>query len=358
MLTSKEIVEKNLSKLDEILSKRKNLYIVMHDYPDPDALASAMILSYLVRERYGARSRIVHGGVITRAENRAMVQQLKINLVPISRVRLNKKSLIAMVDTQPGFGNHSMSKELTPAIVIDHHPGDPLTNVGLADVRSDFGASATMLMEYLEAAELDILVDIATAVTYAIRSETQDLGQDVSQADLDTYLSVYQKANKRKLAKMFHPILPKQYYYLLFTALQNAKVFRHITHVHLKEVDSPEFIAQIADLLLQHERIGWSLVTGRYKEQLFISMRCSHPKANAGKMLKQIVGKMGSAGGHPRMAGGQIQMIRRGEQEWQRLEEILVNRFLVKLSMGRDAEWRSMVSVNNSKLHLVNQKHV
>jgi len=345
---SGDIAGQNLKILDRILHGRENLTIVMHDYPDPDALASAMILSYLVRKRNGVRSRIVYGGVITRAENRAMIQQLKLRVIPISRVRLNQHSLIAMVDTQPGFGNQSLPRHLSPAMVFDHHIGGDLTHVTLADVRPAFGASATMLIEYLHAAELEILVDIATAVTYAIRSETQELGRDVSQADIETYLSVYEKANKHKLAKIFHPSLPNQYYAMLFTALQQAKIFQHIIHVHLKEVASPEFVALIADLLLRHERMGWSLVTGRYHEQLFISMRCNHPHAHAGKMLKQIVGKMGSAGGHPRMAGGQIPVASGNERDWQRAETVVVERLLAKMSIRRDVIWKPLVRGSNS----------
>ncbi|MFZ5516226.1 MAG: DHH family phosphoesterase [Candidatus Zhuqueibacterota bacterium] len=348
MNKSGDVAGQNLKRLDRIIHGRETLTIVMHDYPDPDALASAMILSYLVRNRYGVRPRIVYGGVITRAENRAMVQQLKLHVLPISGVRLDKHSLIAMVDTQPGFGNNSLSRQLVPAMVFDHHRGGDLAHVQLADVRPEYGASATMLIEYLHAAGLEILVDIATAVTYAIRTETQELGRDVSQADIDTYLSVYEKANKHKLAKIFHPSLPNQYYSMLFTALQQAKIFQHLIHVHLKEVASPEFVALIADLLLRHERMGWSLVTGRYHEQLFISMRCNHPQAHAGKMLKQIVGTMGSAGGHPRMAGGQIPCTEENEQEWERLETEVVGRFLTKLSIRRDVVWKPLVRDRNS----------
>lgn len=347
MKTTTDIKNK-LAKLDNILTRCDSLLIIMHDYPDPDALASALVLSYLVQNRYGLRTCMVYGGVIIRAENRAMVHQLKMKLTHINKIRWNQYDCIAMVDTQPTFSNHSLPNDRKPTIVIDHHYMTDQLRATFVDVRPEYGASTTMLLEYLKAAELEIPVDVATAVAYAIRSETQDLGRDASIADINAYLAVYPKANKRKLAKIFNPILPKQYFALLYKALQKSRVFRHLIHVHLGKVESPEFVAQIADLLLRHERIGWSIATGRFNEKLFVSMRCSHPKADAGNMLKQIIGKLGSAGGHPRVAGGQIPFIGQKADDWKRLEDTIIDRFLHKLEYKRDIEWKSMLTRNGS----------
>jgi hypothetical protein len=120
-------------------------------------------------------------------------------------------------------------------------------------------------------------------------------------------------------------------------------VYRHLIHVHLGKVESPEFVSQIADWLLRHERIGWSIATGRFNNQLFVSVRCNHPKADAGNMLKQIISKLGSAGGHPRMAGGQIPFTGHSEQDWQRLQNLIITRFLHKLDIKKEIEWKSML---------------
>jgi nanoRNase/pAp phosphatase (c-di-AMP/oligoRNAs hydrolase) len=339
------ITKDKLSELDKALKRCGNLLILIHDYPDPDALASALLLSYLAGNRHGLRSRITYGGVITRAENRAMVQQLKIKLTHVDKIRWGQYSCIAMVDTQPAFGNHSLPEELTAEIVIDHHPRREPRPGGrtFADIRTEYGATATMLLEYLAAAELEVPVDIATAVAYAIRSETQELGRDTSPADIDAYVAVYPIANKRKLAKIFTPKLAKSYFLVLYTALQKARVFRHLARVHLGVVETPEFVPQVADLLLQRERIGWSIATGRFEGQLYISLRCTHPNANAGNMLRQIIGKMGFAGGHPMVAGGRILYNAHNDDEWQRLEDLIINRFLRKLGIKKEVEWKSML---------------
>jgi nanoRNase/pAp phosphatase (c-di-AMP/oligoRNAs hydrolase) len=320
----------------------------VHDYPDPDALASALLLSHLARERYKLRTRIAYGGHINRAENRAMVQQLRITLTPADRIHWGRYKCVAMVDTQPAFGNHSLPGDVKPRVVIDHHPKVGSGNAEFEDIRTDYGACATMLVEYLQAAELEISVDLATAITYAIRSETQELGRDTSPLDIEAYLQFYPRANKRKLARIFTPKLPKTYFLLLGRALKNAKVFRNIAHTHLQEVESPDFVAQIADLLLRHERITWVLVTGRFDSHLFVSMRCSHANANAGRMLKQIIGRSGSAGGHAMVAGGQIPIEPGRNNRWEDVENKITGRFLEKLKHNKEGDWKPMLTIPSS----------
>lgn len=348
--------KKKLINLDKVLKGYNKLLILMHDYPDPDSLASAMVLSYLVTNRYSMRACIAYGGIIMRAENRTMVQQLKIKLTHVDKIRWNQYPCVAMVDTQPAFGNHSLPEGLKPSIVIDHHlhkQSHPAEWI-FKDIRTEYSASATILLEYLSEAELEVPVDVATAVAYAIRSETQELGRDTSPADINAYLTVYPQANKRKLSKIFNPKLPKSYFILLHTALQKTKVFRHLAHVHLGKVETPEFVPQIADLILQYERIEWSIATGRFEEQLYISLRCIHPKANAGNMLVQIIGNMGFAGGHPMVAGGRIPYRNHNDDEWQRLENLIITRFLNKLGINKQNEWKLMLLKEGNQ----NEQHI
>jgi len=334
----------SLAKLDQLLNSHGTMVILTHDYPDPDALASALLLSHLCRVRYRLRTRIAYGGVILRAENRTMVQQLKIKLTHIDDIQWHRYKLIAMVDTQPEFKNHGLPEEITPTVVIDHHKGKLPVRADFADIRTNYGASATMLLEYMAAAEIDIPVRIATAIAYAIRSETQELGRDASKADVDAYLEVYPKANKRTLSKINNPKLPKTYFILLATALEKAIMFRQLAHVHLGAVESPESVALIADLLLRHERMSWSLVTGRYKKKMFLSLRCNRGNANAAKCLKQIVGSQGFTGGHAQIAGGYIPFNSHLEKDWQKLEEMITERFSTKIGEGSQLEWKPFLA--------------
>lgn len=82
-----EIAARHARRLLGFLSKRRDsifpLLILTHNYPDPDALAAAFALDCLA-EGYGIQTTIAYGGVIGRAENRAMVRILKI---PVRKVK-------------------------------------------------------------------------------------------------------------------------------------------------------------------------------------------------------------------------------------------------------------------------------
>src|SRR5437588_7971530 len=51
---------------------------------------------------------------------------------------------------------------------------------------------------------------------------------------------------------------------------------------------SPDRVAQIADFLLTHEKMTWSIVTCRYMRRLHVSLRTSDPTGGAGRLLKRL----------------------------------------------------------------------
>ena len=112
----------NVKRLKEVLRDARRLHIFTHDNPDPDALASALALKYLVHQLWHIQTRIVAGGIVGRAENRAMRRHLKIRLTHAERVPETALRATALVDTQPRAGNNSFPRRLIPTIVIDHHP--------------------------------------------------------------------------------------------------------------------------------------------------------------------------------------------------------------------------------------------
>ena len=101
--------------------KRKAL-LLTHDNPDPDSLASAWALGQLLEDKAGMEVTLAYGGLIGRAENRAMVRQLRIPALPVHRVKASEFDLLGLVDTQPEIGNHSLPDADLPVICIDHHP--------------------------------------------------------------------------------------------------------------------------------------------------------------------------------------------------------------------------------------------
>lgn len=331
-----------MADFDKLFSGKERLLIVLHNNPDPDAIASAFALGHLVRERYNVPSSLAYGGFIGRAENQAMVTQLKIPLKKINRIRLDSYDRVALVDTQPGAGNNSLPLDVECHIVIDHHYRRRGIKSKLRIIDPEIGATATMLVEFLYKVDCSIPSDVATALVYAIRSETQDLGRETSSRDIKAYLSVLPKASMRKLAKISHPKLARSYFIILAKALKHAMIFRNLIYAHLGDLMAPEIVAEIADVLLRHKRIGWSMCTGRYRGDLIISLRSSNPKAKAGKIIKRMVPDPKHAGGHDTFAGGKIQLISPSEEDFVQLERKLTQDF-AQLFGYKKTEWKPLL---------------
>jgi nanoRNase/pAp phosphatase (c-di-AMP/oligoRNAs hydrolase) len=342
MKTYGENIGEMLTEIDQIFDGQKKLLVILHNNPDPDALASALAFSYLTQKRYDAQTDIAYGGLIGRAENQAMVRELKIPLKQINRIRYSIYDRITLLDTQPGAGNNSLPVDVECHLVIDHHPRRHGSKASLMLLNPQIGSTATILIQLLEACELPISADLATALTYAIRSETLDLGREVSEQDVKAYFTVYPKASISRLARITSPKLPRSYFVGLANTLERAKVFRHLICAHLGKVSMPEIVAEMADTLLRHQRISWVLCTGRFKKNLVLSLRSSNPKAKAGKLIKDLVPDRNNAGGHDLFAGGRIDLHHLQEAEIDILEIRLSQQFAELLGYN-NADWKPLL---------------
>lgn len=336
-------VEETLAIVDKILKNKNHLLIIVHNSPDPDAIASAVALGYLAEERQNIEVSIAFGGTIGRVENREMIRKLKIHMKQINRINFDKYDCIALVDTQPGAANNSFPQKKKAHIVIDHHPRRPTFKVELECIEPKIGATATLLIEWLRASKIDIPSDLATALAYAILSETHNLGRVATRRDIEAYLSVYINSNIRTLAEITLPKLPRSYYILLAKTLDRAYVYRNMICAHIGTIQSPEIVAEMADFLLRLERVSWSLCSGQFKDQLILSVRTTNPDAHADELIKSLATDPNTVGGHEMIAGGYIPLQEGTNQELMELQVRLSREFAQRLGYG-GAQWRSLLS--------------
>lgn len=340
-----KLPEKSFRKLKEIesvLDGARRLLIVTHDHPDPDALAAALTLRLLVKEKFGIRATIAAGGFIGRAENREMVRLLKIPLKPLEKIDPGKYDRIALLDTQPAAGNHSLPPQHLPDLVFDHHPRKRKQPAAFTYLDQEVGSTTTMLAELLLAAGLDADTQVATAISYAIRSETQDLGRETFHRDLHVYYYALPKSSVRKLAKIIHPALPTSYFASLYRALGNAWSYRHLICTSLGEVEFPEMVAEVADLFLRHRRTSYALAMGRFNGYLVLSLRCSNANARAYRIIRDVLRDSRNAGGHGSFAGGRVSLSDKSPEEVNHLEEEIRRRFAARVGHP-EAIWKPML---------------
>ncbi len=307
--------------------------ILTHDNPDPDALASASVLARLLKQGFGQRVTCAYGGIIGRAENREMVRVLKLEFSHLRHLSFSNYARFALVDTQPHTGNNQLPKEITPDLVFDHHPLRKATrSAPFYDVRNEYGATATLLSEYLAAAEVEPTRALATAVVYAIRSETQDFRRESAGPDKKLYDELLPQITKRDLAKIQFSRQPLEYFRILHEALENLHTVDTLVVSHLNQLEQPDIVPEIADLLLRLEGKTWSLVTGVYNDRVYLSIRTTNIRADAGHIMGKLVDKEGKGGGHGMIAGGWVAISESYADDPRRLQERLARRLARELS--------------------------
>ncbi len=232
---------------------------------------------------------------------------LDLNLRPVRDLDLSRFDLIAVVDTQPATGNNSLPEGAKVDIVIDHHPVRTLTRAcPFTDVRRKYGATSTILFEYLRNLGIEPSPPLATALCYGIRSDTQDLGRETTKADIQAFISLYPLVNVRMLARIQSEPQPIEYFQVLAEGLRNAAVYGKCIVSFLGEVPGPELVAEVADLLLRYDAVTWALCGGLQNGVLHLSLRTREAEADADKVMRRLVSRLGSGGGHLNMAGGQV----------------------------------------------------
>jgi len=304
-----KITESSRTRLRRLLGAFQGIeraLVLAHDYPDPDAIASAVALKRLLENRVrNLTVDIGHGGIVGRAENRELVKAIRANIRPLTELDLAAYEAFALVDTQPRTGNNSLPIGKKPLVVVDHHPIRRETRrVKFHDVRTRFGATATMMYEYLKTARAKLEPDLATALFYGIRTETQALTREASKADREAYLALLPLVDFRKIYEMENAGVPRDYFGQMGDALSRTTLFGDVTFTDLGEISNPDFCAEFCDMILRLESNRWALCVGHRDGSLYLSMRTRERTGHAGRKIAKVVGREGKAGGHGMMAGG------------------------------------------------------
>lgn len=332
--------KKILSFLEERREKISPLLILTHDYPDPDAIASAVALQHLAEQGFGIQSRVVYGGIIGRTENRAMVQILKLPVHKLKPADLKRYAHTVLVDTQPEFENNSFPKNRKATIVIDQHPPLKRPMAELTIVDEECGATCAILARALLILGKGIPVRVATALAYGILSDTLNLYRAPDEHVVDTYLDILPHCDMRALAKIQNPKRSRRFFATLSKGIQNAMVMRGLLVSHLGPVENPDLTAQVADFLLTYQGANYSFCTGRFNGRLQVSLRAAKPTMETAAVLRDIFANRGEAGGHGGIAGGSFD-VGAGDQDaiWDEMEKVLTESLARRLRIPKRAEF-------------------
>ncbi|MDR3089498.1 MAG: DHH family phosphoesterase [Desulfobulbaceae bacterium] len=290
-----------LQQFWDVFGKEDTVLVVIN--ADPDALASAMAIKRLLR--YRVKSVVIaHPNEIRRMNNVAMVQRLKIPLERLGTVKTSDFSKIVMVDSQP---NHlPCFEKLKFDAVIDHHPIIVEWSFPYVDIRPDYGATASIMVEYLRAAGVKMSADLATALFYAIKVDTSNFEKSSRLADGVAFRYLFDFANRDLVRKFELTDLRRSELRYFTIGLQELKYSKGRYYSHIGKVSSPDVLVIVADFLNHVGEIDWVFVSGIHNEKLVVIFRCDGYRKNAGKLAIRSFGALGSAGGHKQAARAEV----------------------------------------------------
>jgi len=298
---SKKTAKERLVEFWEIFGKDDDVLIVIN--ADPDALACAYCVKRLLRYKV-KNITIAYPNEIRRLSNQVMVDLLNIPIERLHTVKVGDYTKKIMLDSQPSHLPVFESMEFD--VVIDHHPATKGWGAEFVDIRKDYGAVASMMVEYLRAAEIKPSVALATALFYAIKVDTQNFEKKATLADAISFRYLFNIANMNLVRKIELSAFRRSELNYFKTALNELKVSKQRLYAHIGRVPSPDVLVLIADFLNQVHDVAWVFVSGIHNDKLVVIFRCDGYKKDAGKLAAKIFNETGSAGGHRESARAEV----------------------------------------------------
>lgn len=284
--------------------------ILTHRGPDPDAIGACEGLRLLIEKGFAFRCVVATHGRVHRAENVALLRTLDLDLEDYVSVDTSKYCGVLLVDTQPTFRHTVVPTDLPVIAVFDHHrspqsdsPEDPVPH---QDVRTNLGATSSILYEYLRDMEVPIDETTASALFCGVRYDTADLSRNASELDEKAYLALFGMGDRQRIAAIDRPPLPKSYYRHVSQGLGMARQHGPLVIALMGHVENPEHVAEMADFFLRMKGCSWVVAGGSFEGEYVLSLRTDYAFGKAYPLMERVLGDIGSFGGHGHIAGGRI----------------------------------------------------
>ena len=269
---------------------------------DPDAIASAMAIKRLLWRKVAGVT-ISNINVIKRSDNLAMIRLLNVSLIPVDQVNAGRFTRFVIVDSQPN--HHESFASFNFHVVIDHHP-DTKPDIAYQDIRPTYGATASIMTEYLRTAKIKPSAKLATGLFFAIKTDTSNFERQTLMEDLKAFQFLFHHANPHLTRKIEQSEIPLGFLKYYKLALETMKRRKKRVYVHLGDIPNPDICVLIADFFMRVNAVTWSIVSGVYGNRIIVVFRNDGIRKNAGKVAKTSLGCFGSAGGHKSMARAEI----------------------------------------------------
>jgi nanoRNase/pAp phosphatase (c-di-AMP/oligoRNAs hydrolase) len=286
------------------LKTNKRIIIQAHDFPDHDAISSAFALAYLLKE-LGHNPYITYQGYIDRISLKNMINLLSIPVIETHLLNLQPDDKIIIVDGCIGEKNITDLPGLEVG-VIDHHNVTAPDFVWYSDIRSNYGSTATIMVEYFKYFKISIPTDIATALLVGLSFDTANFTRAVSPQDLQALFTLQSKANTDLVHRICRNQIELDELMLFESLISTMKREGNAAFSSLPKGCSKNMLGVLGDFLLSVHEIDIVVLSAQCNERTYLSLRSECNKNNVEKIIRNTLNDsgIGFGGGHSHMAGG------------------------------------------------------
>lgn len=336
----------NAQRLHDLLTGASEINIVCHNNPDPDCLASALALGRISAAAGIDERQILYSGDISHQQNRAFVNLLNIDLEPFESAAIRDRSsdsLLAFVDHSIPGENNQVPEDTPVDIVIDHHPAENI-DARFVDHREELGAAATILTEYVRTLDIEVDATLATALLFAIRSDTLDFLRGATPTEYDAAGYLHDHADHEMLRQLSTPSITGGTLDAISTAIDNRRTKASVLISHVSRTTERDSLPQAVDYLVRLEGVQTAIVFGLVNDAIHISARSPDPRVHVGNVLHEAFDDVGSGGGHHDVAGGEIPLgifadyTDDDEQLLDIVEQVITARLVAELNLSDGTE--------------------
>lgn len=296
-----------MNKLSDLvhLCRGYVVYIQTHNFPDPDAIASAYGLQKLL-EHYGVGAKLCYDGQIDKLSASKMLEVFQIQMLSYEQLLADMKETdrIICVDSQKHSGNVTdfIGNEIA---CIDHHPTYVTMEYRYQDIRIT-GACATLIAEYYALLGIEPDINVATALLYGLKMDTLQFTRGVTELDIKMFGFLFPRCDQEKLADLERNNMEFKDLKAYGAAIESIELYDKVGFSCIPFSCPDALIAILADFILALIEVETAVVFSFREDGIKLSVRSEDPEIHAGKLLHEALKDIGSGGGHAVMGGGLI----------------------------------------------------
>lgn len=287
-------------KLLEILDGHK-VFIQTHNFPDPDAIASAFGIQKFLNY-HGIKSTICYNGNVDKISVVKMLDNFKIQMYPYDELDMNEEDYVLLVDGQK-YNANLTDIPGDEVACIDHHPTVKACDYLYQDIRI-VGACASLVAEYFYESKTPIDEDTASALMYGIRMDTDSFGRGVKRLDIQMFEYLFDYAKVPLVDRMVNDNIELEDLRAYGAAIENIQIYGKTGIAYIPFDCQDALVAMISDFILKLDAVTVSVVYAEKDGGLKFSVRSEEENVHAGNFISCALEGYGQGGGHFEMAGG------------------------------------------------------